>query len=551
MDVHHRSGGLSVTTKPTLRRRARGDDGLAIVLFALLLSVLMVFASFAVDLGGVYNARRNDQNAADAAALGGVQDLGGSDATIISQVKTLAHGTLETTLTDAQWNSCGAITDPDPVDLPLPGANCITVNPGRTQLQVRLPVQQYGTSLARVVGVNSFDHSAFAIAGLVKAGFGSILPFGLSAGAGGGDGYVCVKTGPSGHSEPPCSGPASGNFGYLDFAYFGSTDIGTNLDCGNGGQRARNENNAAVGVDHDLSTYGVGSQPWGTTEVVDTTSPCGAAKRPNAAYTLTGNTPQNFGAGIYSGSGYSDGGPGRLARSGTGVFNGAGASTNVGGRQLDDNPLWQFLPDTFPGGADVPTSCRKSIFTDALSGTYTQLPTGPANVRGYVSSRPTGAERLRLLLQRCLSHYNGITWDAGGAITPVGDPPTGCSGTCDAPLFTRNTTTSDAPDLYDIQYTARFGYVPELTTAFPNGNSVVRLLTFRPIFFQRLLAGSCNASSCSHDFEPGLGYSNASSENKADGITAFVLPPSSLPNGLGDPSAPFDVGVNRFVSLRR
>ncbi|MDP1807554.1 MAG: Tad domain-containing protein [Acidimicrobiales bacterium] len=279
----------------------------------------MIFASFAVDLGGVYNARRNDQNAADAASLGGVQDLSGSNATVIASVKALTHGTLGTTLTDAQWNSCGAITDADSVDVALTGANCITVNPGRTRLQVRIPTQQYGATLSRVVGVSSFDHSAFAIAGLVKAGFGSVLPFGLGAGAGGGDGYVCVKTGPGGHSEPPCSGPSSGNFGYLDLAYFGNADVNTNLDCSNGGQRPRNENNAAVGVDHDLSTYGVGNQPWGTTEVIDTATPCGGSQRPNAAYTLTGNTPQVFGAGIYSGTGYSDGGPGRLARSGTGV----------------------------------------------------------------------------------------------------------------------------------------------------------------------------------------------------------------------------------------
>lgn len=551
MDVDHRRGGLPVMRRPPTPRRCGGDDGLAIVLFALLLAVLMIFASFAVDLGGVYSARRNDQNAADGASLGAIQDLSGSNATVIASVKQLAHGTLGTTLTDAQWNSCGAITDADSVDIALTGANCITTNPGRTRLQVRIPTQQYGATLSRVVGVSSFDHSAFAIAGLVKAGFGSVLPFGLGAGAGGGDGYVCVKTGPGGHSEPPCSGPASGNFGYLDLAYFGNADVNTNLDCSNGGQRPRNENNAAVGVDHDLSTYGVGNQPWGTTEVIDTATPCGGAQRPNSAYTLTGNTPQSFGAGIYSGTGYSDGGPGRLARSGTGVFNGSGSATNVGGRQIDDNPLWQFLPSSFPSGADVPTSCAKSIFTDALVGTYTQLPTSPANVRGYVSSRPTVAERMRLLIQRCLSHYNGVTWDAGGSITPVGDPPAGCSGACDDPIFTRNSTTSDSPDLYDIQYTARFGYVPELTAAFPDGTAVVRLSTFRPIFFQRLLGGSCNASGCSHDFEPGIGYSNATAEGKADGITAFVLPRNSLPNGLGSSSAPFDVGVNRFVSLIR
>ena len=528
-------------------RRGTNDEGLALVMSALVLVILMIFASFAVDMGGLYNARRNDQNAADSSALGGAQLLTATNAELIADVKQLAHGTLDTELTDAQWNSCGSITDPDNVDTPLSGANCMTVNSGRTQVQVRIPTQQYATSFGRVAGVTSFDHDAFAIAGLSRFGFGSVLPFGLATGAGGGDGYVCVKTGPGGHSEPPCGGPESGNFGYLDFGYFGSSEINTTQDCGNGGQRSRNENNAAVGVDHDLSSFG--SAPHGITEVVDTNSPCGGTLEPNAASTLTGNTPQNFGAGIYSGTGYSDTGPGRLARSGTGVFNGSGHAANVGGRLLDDNALWEFLGSSVP--TDAPASCGRSIFTDALAGTYTQLPTSPANVRSYVSSRPTKAERLRVLMQRCLTHYNGAAWNADGAITPVGDPIVGCVGTCEAAIFTRNSTTTDSPDLYDIQYTARFGYVPELTTTFPNGNATVRLATFRPIFFQRLLAGSCGGGSCSHDFEPGLGYSNSSAENKADGITAFVLPRNSLPNGLGNEEAPFQVGLNRFVRLIR
>ena len=363
-----------------------------------------------------------------------------------------------------------------------------------------------------------------------------VLPFGLAAGRGGGDGYVCLKVGLGGHSEPPCDGASAGILGFLDFSAFGNSVVGTATDCSSGGLRSRNENNSAVGVDHELSTYG---GFHGAVEVLDTGQPCGGTAKPNAAYVMT-NTPQSFGAGMYSGTGYSDGGPGRLARVGTNVFGGAGQSTNVGGRQLDDNPLWEFLPSSFPAGAEVPASCHKSIFTDALSGTYTQLPTSPANVRSYVSGRPTAAERMRLLLQRCISHYNGVTWDANGAITPVGDPPVGCSGTCDDPIFTRNSSTTDVPDLYDIQYTARFGYVPELTAAFPAGNAAVRLQTFRPIFLQRLLGGTCTGGSCTHDFEPGVGYSNASSGSTADGITAFVLPGSSLPGDLstGPPTAP-------------
>lgn len=531
------------------RRCCTRDDGIAVIFSALLLVTLMVFAAFAVDLGATYSARRNDQNAADTAALGGAQSLTDVDTTLASEVKTLAHNTLGVTFTDAEWNSCGSITDPDNVDTAVSGANCITVNLGRSQVQVRIPTTTLPSAFGRAVGINGYSHTAFSIAGLRRQGFGAVLPFGLGAGAGGGDGMVCVKTGPGGHSEPPCDGPSSGNFGYLDFGYFGSADLNTSVDCGNGNQRPRNENNAAAGVDHDLGKWG--AAPHGTADVVDTASPCGGTLKPNAAMTLTGNTPANFGAAIFSGSGYSDGLGGRLKRSGSGVFSGGGSQTNVGGHILDDNPLWEFLPASFPAGANVPSSCAKSIFTQVLANNYSSLPTSPADVRAFIQAKTSKAEQMRLLLQRCISHYNGTTWTANGAVAPVGDPPSGCTGACSDPIFTRNTDTTEFPDLYDIQYTSRFGYVPELTTAFPSGNAMVRISTFRPIFFQRLLGGNCSSGTCTHDFEPGVSYSNTSSENKADGITAFVLPRSSLPNGLGQESAPFDMAVNRFVSLIR
>lgn len=527
------------------------DRGLTLVFSALLLVGLMLLASFAVDLGGVYVERREDQNAADAGATAGALELSSSDATVVAEVKGVVHGTLGTTLTSAQWNSCGTITDPDPVDTPLAGANCITVDGSRRRIQVRIPTRQYDAAFAPVVGIEGFDHSAFAIAGEFRAGLGGVLPFGLGPGSSSGDGYVCVKSGPGGHSEPPCDGSSSGNFGFLDFATFGDTELGTTLDCSNGNQRPRNANTVAVGNDHDLSRYN--EAPHFVIEVIDTGASCGATREPNAAYSLTGNTPQNVGSGLYSGSAFSDGGPARLQRSGAQVHDGSGLTTNVGGHILDDNPLWEFLPETFSVADDVPDSCDKQQFTRVLAGDYSLLPTTPANVQAYISAQPTSTARMRKMVQRCLTHYRGETWTDQGAISPIGEPSAGCSASaCTGVLFSRNSQTNEFPDLYDIQYTSRFGYVPELQSpGFPTGTGVVRFASFQPIFFQRLLAGNCSSSSCTHDFEPGVGYVNSSPEDKADGITAFVLPRASLPNDLGSETAPFDLGKNRFVELIR
>ena len=60
------------------------DRGFTLVACALLLVGLMLIASFAVDLGGVYVERREDQNAADSGATAGALELGGSDATVVA-----------------------------------------------------------------------------------------------------------------------------------------------------------------------------------------------------------------------------------------------------------------------------------------------------------------------------------------------------------------------------------------------------------------------------------------------------------------------------------
>lgn len=54
-------------------RRARGDDGVSIVLVALSMVVLLSVAGLAVDAGTAYGQRRQMQNAADAAAMAGTR----------------------------------------------------------------------------------------------------------------------------------------------------------------------------------------------------------------------------------------------------------------------------------------------------------------------------------------------------------------------------------------------------------------------------------------------------------------------------------------------
>jgi hypothetical protein len=56
-------------------RRGRGDTGMAVVIAAILTTVIMLFVAFAIDGGTAYVAHRSTQNAADSGAMAGARAL--------------------------------------------------------------------------------------------------------------------------------------------------------------------------------------------------------------------------------------------------------------------------------------------------------------------------------------------------------------------------------------------------------------------------------------------------------------------------------------------
>lgn len=542
--------------------RGHGDQGVAAVFFALVLVVLMLFAAFAVDFGMLYNARRLDQNAADAAALAAAQEVSSSTSAMFTQVDQVASATLGVGTSTVDWTAC-SLGDPDAVDLPISVSgttyNCITTD-GVGRVQVKLPTEQLNTTFSRVVGRDTLDHTAFAIAGLESVGFGDVLPFGIPSSSN--DSYECIKSGSGGHSEPPCNGAQEGNFGTLDFSFFGDPARGTVEQC-SGNENGRIENNIAVGIDHDLMKY-VGD-PRG--QVRDDLECGGTERLPNSMKGETGNRPSALGPGIYFGSTYSDGGPARLKRSDANLFDGASAPKEIiGTHALDDNPLWEFIAPIDANGngtVDVPPSCQKAIFTEVLAGNYSNLPTSPVNVQAFIQGPPATprpkAEQMRFMLDRCFTHYKGSSWNPGspgafagsGEATSCAPAPTGCT----EPVFGRNSVVSE-PEVYDIQYTPRFGYVPKMTTAFgtpADTPSIYRISSFRAIYIQRLLGGCSGTGACGLDFEPGVPVAGSSvpGGGTAEALTSWVFPATMLPNGLAGEGAPFAIGKNRFVRLIR
>ena len=152
-------------------------------------------------------------------------------------------------------------------------------------------------------------------------------------------------------------------------------------------------------------------------------------------------------------------------------------------------------------------------------------------------------------MQRCFAHYSGSTWTDNGAFTP-GEARVGCAptGPCTDAVFALNSSTTETPDLYDIQYTPRFGYVPELTGSFPSGSSqAVSIARFRATFFQRLTLQNLGSPGY---YDPGFDAPSGGQKSVRE-LTAFMFPSDMLPNGLADEDAVYAIGRNRFVHLVR
>lgn len=509
-----------------MRRRdlARDDRGVVLILAAITLVTLLVLSAFAIDVGGAYNARRQDQTAADAAALAaGSPTVMANTQLVVTEVLDRLNDNLSEPLTLADLNTCGDDTERLPVVAQVGGQsyNCISFNNARTQVRVRVPPRGYETTFARLVGVDEIEHTAFAIAGSPPRGeFGGVLPFGMPSGAG--TGYVCLKTGPQG--QDACEGPTTGNFGYLNFTWFGNAEMGTSRQC-NGGGNTVIATNISFGVDHDLSL--INQNPHGATPVYDQAACSGGLASPNGADAEPGNMPNVLGGGIYSGSFVLDG-QGRLRRVADhppDYFK----WTTVGSYVVDDNPLWEFIDPDLSASDDVPASCLRSQFAPPGGG-LGDMSSLPSRLSAHLQSYSLN-ERMTLLLARCISHYERGEWTHAG----YSDSASGCSlYPCSDPVFARSTVLDGVAD---VQQTPRFGYVPVINQVeYPNGRKNVSFIRFRAVFIQRICIGNVSCT----EFDPGVGMSGGPNDDRVAWFTAFAFPDDMLPFGIGSPTAPMD-----------
>ena len=133
---------------PSLHNQARkGEAGQALILFVLALGVLCGFVAMSIDVGLILQERRQLQNAADAAALAGAQELPDSPAVAVAvaQQYAEAHG----------------------VDLTDPGYTFVATtpylgDPGKIEVTISHDV---GFIFGRVLGLDFANVPARAVAG--------------------------------------------------------------------------------------------------------------------------------------------------------------------------------------------------------------------------------------------------------------------------------------------------------------------------------------------------------------------------------------------------
>ena len=474
----------------------RGDRGAVLILMALLLTTLMIFAALAVDIGAARSARRKAQGTVDSSALGGGQLLITETGTLTSvtandvadQVIKITHENMtgdatmseEGALSLPEWrNRFRDCTDPDRDATRFPvvstASPCISFNTTISRVRVRMPDLHIGTNFAGIIGVDELTTSAFAEVDLIPSGSGGVLPFGLLAGATGPE--VCLKTG-SAPVLPPCNGPDTGNFGTLDYPFFGNPVIGTPEMCTGGGP-LRLAVNIAAGIDHRLSEYVSG------TPVDDRASCPDLALRPNQIAGRTGMVAQTLSDGLITGmdlAGHPI--PGRLTN---GPWTTRLAQRNS--PPLDDRPLWMFLDPSLTT-TDAPASCVGSITV--------------------IDSKAEMAQ--------CLVDYV-----AASSYT--------------APIFSADI---DGTSGVDLLRSPRLAWVPRFHESNwgPGASDPYRILRFEPVFLQTTYF-ACNSGTggCAGIFDPGeIGSGLPVNNNRrAEALTALLLTPSMLPAAVIEP----------------
>lgn len=509
--------------------RSRNESGATAVLIAASMLVLIGFAAIAVDSGLVLDERRQDQNAADAAALSaglgarvaptqpGCQASGSLEQTAACNGAVVAMDTvfknLDVVLTEADFADnarCGNAAFPSEYHVggsntgvvPETASNdiyCIRFTENLDKVRVVLPLINVDTTFGRVLGRDQIPVSAIAEADVTFGGPGSILPFAVGP-TGAAQSHACVFEPGPGINGAPCDGPDDGNFGYLMSYLYGDDVLGTPVACGSGGGYTDSERIAA--------SIAKGSDHFFLTDPLVPGTANDLAECPNK------NQPIDE-VDVRTG--------GFASAAQTGLFESA---LGTEGRLLCKDgdaaePLWLDPQLDSEDCEEVGTTQHSEDIDDSDLWEYLDTPVTEVTTPGVCNSVDDTAEMIA-----CLDSWKA--WEAANG--------------------------PHADDLFDadIATSPRFGWVP-LLNADPNtGGAGFYLITdFQPVYLWTSYFKCSGPNNCDVIFTPSANNPGTActgivescgwpyNGNKSiDGQTAFMIPRSALPSPLSD--FPFD-----------
>ena len=238
----------------------RRERGATAILVALSMLVLLGFAAIAVDGGIALDERRQEQGGVDAGVLSaGISaqilptqpGCGGSGLTlaacngavvameIINQNADAAYPISSfdnpTLCSDAafptEFTTSGGGIISTVIDISTTRTlDCIRWTDNLDKVHVILPITQVATTFGRILGRTSIAINASAEAEAVIKKPGQIIPFVVGP-TGANANLNCLFEPPSGIGAPPCDGPTSGNFGYMQPYLYGDSLFGTPTNC--------------------------------------------------------------------------------------------------------------------------------------------------------------------------------------------------------------------------------------------------------------------------------------------------------------------------------
>lgn len=229
-----------------IRRR---ESGQIIVLWAVCLVCIVLFAALAIDLGNTAQIHQNAQNAADSAALSGAQQLaeGSSQTAVVASVESYITTNYPQMKTPPDWTTCAG----PPSGFSAPGGqNCISFN--GFIVNVVIPPQLVQYWLGPVGGVNGTNVAASATASAQAPGGQIILPIGITPAAAAA-GLTCIKGGSQGSNCVNNITNSAGDRGPIENPRLRSF-TGTK-ETGHGNSNDVLELDFAVGIDHNLNVY--------------------------------------------------------------------------------------------------------------------------------------------------------------------------------------------------------------------------------------------------------------------------------------------------------